>query len=204
MRTALSKTAICSRSCRHTVSMGQTTAAESSRSASRTSTRRSNGSPRIVPGSIPNVCTPRIWFDRRVVMPTSCALAPSSARLSMGIERFHVHRPIPSRAHNLCELLGIVLIGLVHLHLERYTGMSRIEADHVQPSLAQLKYEPGRHRAGFNCNAGIISRMRSQHPLDLLRIGWTLATPEPATRIVNQADRSYSSWPWPPCDPVRR
>ena len=38
--------------------------------------------PRMAPGSIPNVLsTPRIWFDRRVVMPTSCALAPSRARV---------------------------------------------------------------------------------------------------------------------------
>src|SRR5208283_5287995 len=68
----------------------------------------------------------------------------------MGIERFHVHRPIPSRAHDLCEPLGIVSVGLVHLHLECGTGMSRIEANNVEPSLAQFMHKPRRHRAGFN------------------------------------------------------
>src|ERR1700733_831585 len=68
--------------------------------------------------------------------------------------------------------------------------MPRIETDHVQPSLAQLMYEPRRHRAGFNSTAGIAACTRSHRPLDLLRIGRTLATPETATRIVNHADRS--------------
>jgi hypothetical protein len=49
----------------------------------------------------------------------------------MRIERFHMHRPIPSRAHDLREPLGIVLISLIHLHLERGTGMPRIEANDV-------------------------------------------------------------------------
>src|SRR5271166_2095210 len=108
----------------------------------------------------------------------------------MGIERFHVHRPIPSRAHDLRQPLGIVPVGLVHLHLECGTGMSRIEADHVQPSLAQFMHKPRRHRAGFDPDAGIISRMPSHSPLNLLRICMTLASPESATRIVNHADRS--------------
>ena len=51
------------------------------RSVSSASTRRSNGKPRIGPGSMPNVLsTPRTWFDSRVVMPTSWARAPSNAR----------------------------------------------------------------------------------------------------------------------------
>jgi len=40
----------------------------------------------------------------------------------MGVERLHVLRSIPSCAHNLRESLRIVLIGLVHLHLERGAG----------------------------------------------------------------------------------
>src|SRR5271166_1712254 len=108
----------------------------------------------------------------------------------MGIERFHVHRPIPSRAHDLREPLGIVPVGLVHLHLECGTGMSRIEANNVKPSLAQFMHKPRRHRAGFDPNAGIVSRMPSHRPLNLLRICMTLASPESATRIVNHADRS--------------
>ena len=40
-----------------------------------------DGRSRIDPGNRPNVLSkPRIWFDSRVVMPTSCARAPSKAR----------------------------------------------------------------------------------------------------------------------------
>jgi hypothetical protein len=55
VRTALSNAAICSRSYRQATSMVRTIGAKSSRSASNASTRRSNGRPRIAPGSIPNV-----------------------------------------------------------------------------------------------------------------------------------------------------
>jgi hypothetical protein len=81
MITTLDGATICSRSCRQATSMGRTIGATSARSASRASTRRSNGRPRIAPGSMPKVLsTPRIWFDNRVVMPTSWARAPSRAR----------------------------------------------------------------------------------------------------------------------------
>ena len=89
---------------------------------------------------------------------------------SMGIERLDVHRPIPSRAHDLREPLGIVLVGLVHLHLERGTGMSRVEANHVEPALAQFMDKPWRHRASFNPDARIIPRMPSHSPLNWFRL----------------------------------
>src|SRR4051812_28221795 len=61
----------------------------------------SNEAPGMVPGSIPNVLsTPRIWFDKRVVMPTSYALAPSRARVRWAssdftcTERYHPTRMI--------------------------------------------------------------------------------------------------------------
>ena len=80
-RMALSKTAICSRSWRQAISIGRTINSRSVRSPSRTSTRRSKGRPRTAPGSRPNVLsTPRMWFDSRVVMPTSCDRAPNKAR----------------------------------------------------------------------------------------------------------------------------
>jgi hypothetical protein len=46
------------------------------------------------------------------------------------------------------------------MHLERGTGMSRIEADHVEPAPAQFMHKPWRHRASFNPNARIIPRCR--------------------------------------------
>jgi hypothetical protein len=89
---------------------------------------------------------------------------------SMSIERLDVHRPIPSHAHDLCEPLGIVLVGL--LHLERGTGMSRVEANHVEPALAQFMDKPWRHRASFNAGARMTPGMSSHSPLNrfLIRI----------------------------------
>jgi hypothetical protein len=72
IRIALSNTLICSRRLRHAASIGHTMDASSARSPSRLSTRRSNDTPRMAPGSRPKVLSmPLIVFDSRVVMPTS-------------------------------------------------------------------------------------------------------------------------------------
>jgi hypothetical protein len=88
----------------------------------------------------------------------------------MGIERLHMHGPIPSCAHDLRQPLGIVLIGLVHLHLERGTRVPCIKADDVEPPAAQFMHKPRCHRPGFNSNAGVISRAASHNPLNRLGI----------------------------------
>ena len=75
-----------------------------------------------------------------------------------------------TRAHDLREPLGIVLIGLIHLHLERGTGMPRIEADHVEPAPAQFMDKPRCHRASFNPDACIIARMPPHSPLNRFRL----------------------------------
>ena len=80
-RIALSKAVICSLSCRQATSIGRTISATSERPASKASTFRSNGDPRIPPGRRPKVLrTPRMWLDNLVLIPTSCALAPRIAR----------------------------------------------------------------------------------------------------------------------------
>ena len=61
VRTTLSNAAICSRSCRQATSMGRTIGAQVVAIGVNAPTRRSNGRPRIAPGSIPNVLsTPRM------------------------------------------------------------------------------------------------------------------------------------------------
>jgi hypothetical protein len=45
------------------------------------------------------------------------------------VERLHVHWTIPARAHDLREALGIILVGLVDLHLRRRARMPGIEAN---------------------------------------------------------------------------
>jgi len=99
-----------------------------------------------------------MWFDSRVVMPTSCARTPSSAR-PVDVERFHVHRPIRSGAHDLRQTLGVVLVGLVHLHPERGARVPGVEANNVEPPAAQLMHKPRLHRPGLDADPGVISRM---------------------------------------------
>jgi len=72
----------CRRSrCRQAISMGLTIGIRSAHRRVGLRPCRSNGKPRMDPGSKPKVLsTPRICFDSRVVMPTSCARAPRRAR----------------------------------------------------------------------------------------------------------------------------
>ena len=73
-RITLSKAVICVRNCRQATSMGRTINAMSERPASRASTFRSKGNPRIVPGRRPNV------FGQSCRHAMSWVLAPRRAR----------------------------------------------------------------------------------------------------------------------------
>ena len=107
----------------------------------------------------------------------------------MGIERLHVHRPIPSRAHDLRQPLRIVLVGLVHLHFERSAGMPGVKAGDVEPSAVQFMHDPRRHGTSLQPHMRVISRTPPHRTLDLLWVGGTLTTPQPATGLVDDADR---------------
>src|SRR6516165_8749004 len=107
----------------------------------------------------------------------------------MGIERLHMHRPIPSRAHDLRQSLSIVLIGLVDLHFEHSPRMPRVKACDRETTAAQLMHQPWRHRTGLDTDAGILAAMPPDRTLDLIRIRGALAAPQSATRIVHDTDR---------------
>ena len=63
----------------------------------------------------------------------------------------------------ICEPLGIVL------PLDPGAGMSRIEADHVEPAPVQFMDKPGCHRAGLQSDTGIGSCMTPYSPLNWFR-----------------------------------
>src|SRR6202035_827341 len=107
----------------------------------------------------------------------------------MGIERLYMHRPIPSRAHDLRQSLSIVLIGLVDLHFERSSCMPRVKACDSETTTAQLMHQPWRHRTGLDTDAGILSAVPPYRTLDLFRIRGALSTPQSATGIVHDTDR---------------
>jgi hypothetical protein len=81
-------------------------------------------------------------------------------------------------------------VGLVHLHLERGTRVPGIEAGDIEPSRAEFMHEPRRHRPRLDPDPRIASRVPTDHPRNLLRVGRALATPEPTSGVVDNADRS--------------
>jgi hypothetical protein len=52
--------------------------------------------------------------------------------------KLDVNRSIPAGANDLGQSLGVILIILVDLHLERGARMPRIEANHFEAEIAQL------------------------------------------------------------------
>src|ERR1700722_7874895 len=107
----------------------------------------------------------------------------------MGVERLDMHRPVPSRTHDLRQPLRIILIGLVDLHLECSPRMPGVKASDVEPAATQFVYQPWRHGTGFDADTGILSGMPVHRPVDLFRVRRALTPPQPATGIVNDADR---------------
>ncbi len=97
--------------------------------------------------------------------------------------------PIPFRPHDLRQTLGVVLVDLVHLHLQRSAGMPGVKANNIEPSCAQFMHKPWRHGAGLNADPGVLSRMPPYRPLDLPWVLSALAAPQPASRLVDDADR---------------
>src|SRR5580692_2469694 len=107
----------------------------------------------------------------------------------MGAERLDMHRPIPSRAHDLRQSLRIVRIGLVDLHFERRPRMPGVKACDFEPPAAQFVHQPWRHGTGLDADTRILFGMPTYHPLDLFGVRCALTTPKPATGAVNDADR---------------
>src|SRR4051812_42487153 len=108
----------------------------------------------------------------------------------MSVERLDVHRPVPSGAHDLRQTLGVILVGLVHLHLERGARVPGVETGDIEAARAQFMHEPWRHRPGLDPKLGILSRMPPYDARNLLRIGRTLAAPKPRPGLVNNTDPS--------------
>src|SRR5215472_10449709 len=109
----------------------------------------------------------------------------------MGVERLDMHRPIPSRAHDLRQSLRIILIGLVDLHLECSPRMPGVKAGDVEPAATQFVYQPRRHWTGFDAVTGVLSGMPTHRRLDVFRVRRALTPPQPATGIVDDANRRH-------------
>jgi len=84
---------------------------------------------------------------------------------------------------------AIVLVGLVHLHLQCRTCVSSVETNNIQSPLAERVHEPWRHRAGFQPDTSVLSRMPFYDSFELHGIGGALTTPYPSAGLVDNADR---------------
>jgi hypothetical protein len=88
-----------------------------------------------------------------------------------------VNGPVPARANDLSQSLGVVLIRLVDLHLKGGTRMPSIETNDFEPEIAEFMHQPWRHRSGLDPYAGVIPRMPADQNADLFWICGALAPP---------------------------
>src|SRR5258706_1035695 len=130
-----------------------------------------------------------MWFDNRVVMPTSCDRAPQQSTGAMRVQRLHMHRAIPPRANDIGKPFSIVLVSLVDLHLERSASVPRVEADHVETAVTELMDQPRRHRSRLDTNFGIMTGMAADGGIDLIRARRANTAPNPVAVRIDDTDR---------------
>src|SRR5215472_8425079 len=107
----------------------------------------------------------------------------------MSVKRLYVYRPIPAGAHNLRQPFRVVLVSLVHLHLQGGTRVPGIEAGDIEPPRPKFMHQPRRHWPSLDPDPRSNSRVLADQPRNLLRIGRALATPDPTSGVVDDADR---------------
>src|SRR6476620_2795976 len=108
---------------------------------------------------------------------------------AMRIEGLHVDRPIPSRAHDLGQPFGVVLVGLVELHLQSGLHFPGVQTLDIETSAAQTVNEPGCHRTGLDAHFGVDTSMLRNASRNCSRIGGADAAPKPPALLVDNADR---------------
>src|SRR4051794_40864621 len=107
----------------------------------------------------------------------------------MRIEGLHVDRPIPSRAHDLSQPFGVVLVGLVELHLQSGLHSPGVQTLDIEASAAQAVNEPGCHRTGLDAHFGVDTSVLRNASRNCSRISGADAAPEPSALLVDNADR---------------
>ncbi len=106
----------------------------------------------------------------------------------MRIQRLHVNRTIPASSYDLGKPLGIILIGLVDLHLERGARMSCIETNNIETAPSKFMHQPRRHGTGLDANMRIITRMAADRRFNSIGFGGANATPEAVAIYINNTN----------------
>src|SRR6266851_984986 len=110
--------------------------------------------------------------------------------IPMRIERLYVDWPIPSRAHDLRQSLGVVLVGFVEPHLQRGLHTPGVQTLDIKASAAQAVHEPGRHRAGLDTDFDVNNTGMPQHACrDRSGVSDACTSPEPPALLVHNANR---------------
>ena len=65
------------------------------------------------------------------------------------LDALHLDFPVPSRADDLGQAVGIVGVALVDLQRQGGPSVTRVQAHHRQLEGAQLVHQPGRQRAAL-------------------------------------------------------
>src|SRR3954465_15873151 len=107
----------------------------------------------------------------------------------MRIEGLYVDRPIPSRAHDLGQPFGVVLVGLVELHLQSGLHSPGVQPRDIGGGAAQAVNEPGCHRTGLDAHFGVDTSIFRNASRNWLGISGADAAPKPSALLVDNADR---------------
>lgn len=73
--------------------------------------------------------------------------------MQLRVEGFDVDFAKPTRAHDLRDPFGVVLVSLVHLHRESRFGMPRVDAHNGDPKSLKSVEVPNAQRPGLESNA---------------------------------------------------
>jgi hypothetical protein len=106
----------------------------------------------------------------------------------MGCETLDPRFPIPARAHELGQGLGIVRVGFVALERRRRPGMPCLEAHHWHTTFLQAVIEPGRQKAGLQSDAYQLCRITAKSRGERLRVAWSFAAPNCPASLVEDMD----------------
>lgn len=121
--------------------------------------------PPFLLSTMPNVFkNPRIWLvDRYGFQRADCVSQASPGRYGCPCSLpLYLHLTVPTCSHDVSYPVVVVLIRLVHLHVQRSLSMEGIQADCRQPHVAEGVPEPGGERATFQTYADRSGRSKSR------------------------------------------
>src|SRR5262249_24527824 len=101
-----------------------------------------------------------------------------------GAAAFDPDLPVPAGTHQMCQSLGVVGIGLVHLHIERLLAVTRIETDHRQAFSSERSPKPSGQWSRLETDAHRSRSIPTHCCNDRSSVSRASATPNPIARFI--------------------